>query len=145
MSMTYSILPSEIDFQDYAFDFEEYVRNEVGLDITSTAKKNGGTSLSSLFHPSAPFATGKLFTIHSPLLSTMDSVAKINDVVLWRHQHLFCPHSNSIGYSLLLILLRRGAQLTVAVEEGIDQLLADKDIGGGDCRRDHKGRNITTS
>ncbi|KAF9141895.1 Cleavage and polyadenylation specificity factor subunit 4 [Mortierella sp. GBA39] len=43
MSMTYSILPSEIDFQDYSFDFEEYVRNEVGLDITSTTKKNGET------------------------------------------------------------------------------------------------------
>jgi len=46
MAMTYSILPSEIDFQDYSFDFEEYVRNEVGLDITNTAKKNGGMSLS---------------------------------------------------------------------------------------------------
>ncbi|KAG9065780.1 hypothetical protein KI688_002077 [Linnemannia hyalina] len=43
MAMTYSILPSEIDFQDYSFDFEEYVRNEVGLDITSTTKKNGET------------------------------------------------------------------------------------------------------
>lgn len=42
MMMTYSILPSEIDFQDYQFDFEEYVRNEVGLDITFTGKKNGG-------------------------------------------------------------------------------------------------------
>lgn len=42
MTMTYSILPSEIDFQDYHFDFEEYVRNEVGLDITFTGKKNGG-------------------------------------------------------------------------------------------------------
>ncbi|KAG0035692.1 Cleavage and polyadenylation specificity factor subunit 4 [Podila clonocystis] len=41
MTMTYSILPSEIDFQDYHFDFEEYVRNEVGLDITFTGKKNG--------------------------------------------------------------------------------------------------------
>lgn len=40
--MAYSILPSEIDFQDYSFDFEEYVRNEVGLDITHSAKKNGG-------------------------------------------------------------------------------------------------------
>ncbi|KAF8937871.1 cleavage and polyadenylation-specific factor 4-like protein [Dissophora ornata] len=43
MAMTYSILPSEIDFQDYSFDFEEYVRNEVGLDITNLAKKNGET------------------------------------------------------------------------------------------------------
>ncbi|KAF9088101.1 Cleavage and polyadenylation specificity factor subunit 4 [Mortierella sp. AD031] len=43
MAMTYSILPSEIDFQNYSFDFEEYVRNEVGLDITSAAKKNGET------------------------------------------------------------------------------------------------------
>ncbi|KAF9952289.1 Cleavage and polyadenylation specificity factor subunit 4 [Mortierella alpina] len=41
--MAYSILPSEIDFQDYSFDFEEYVRNEVGLDITHSAKKNGET------------------------------------------------------------------------------------------------------
>ncbi|KAI7818291.1 hypothetical protein BC939DRAFT_427968 [Gamsiella multidivaricata] len=41
MAMTYSILPSEIGFQDYSFDFEEYVRNEVGLDITNMAKKNG--------------------------------------------------------------------------------------------------------
>ncbi|KAF9420707.1 hypothetical protein BGZ94_009045, partial [Podila epigama] len=39
--MTYSILPSEIDFGDYHFDFEEFVRNEVGLDITTTGRKNG--------------------------------------------------------------------------------------------------------
>jgi hypothetical protein len=40
--MAFSILPAEIDFQEYAFDFEEFVRNEVGLDITNLAKKNGG-------------------------------------------------------------------------------------------------------
>lgn len=131
--MTYSILPSEIDFQDYTFDFEEYVRNEVGLDITSTAKKNGGTSLSSPFLPSAPFDTGELFTIPSPFLFTMDSVAKINDVVVWRHQHLFCPHSNSNGCLFLILLKKRGAQLIVAVDEGIDQLPADKDMGRRGC------------
>ncbi|KAG0267070.1 Cleavage and polyadenylation specificity factor subunit 4 [Mortierella polycephala] len=43
MAMAYSILPSEIDFQHYTFDFEEYVRTEVGLDITFTGKKNGET------------------------------------------------------------------------------------------------------
>ncbi|KAF8980980.1 hypothetical protein BGZ46_003400 [Entomortierella lignicola] len=43
MAVAYSILPSEIDFQDYTFDFEEFVRSEVGLDITNSAKKNGET------------------------------------------------------------------------------------------------------
>ncbi|GJJ76663.1 cleavage and polyadenylation specificity factor subunit 4 [Entomortierella parvispora] len=43
MTMAYSILPSEIDFQEYSFDFEEYVKNEMGLDIISSAKKNGET------------------------------------------------------------------------------------------------------
>ena len=42
MTMAYSILPSEIDFTEYSFDFEEYVKNEMGLDIISSAKKNGG-------------------------------------------------------------------------------------------------------
>lgn len=85
MAMTYSILPSEIDFQDYSFDFEEYVRNEVGLDITSTAKKNGGMSLSSLSSSQHSLS----IVTNTLLLSSMDSVAKINDVVVWRHQHLF--------------------------------------------------------
>ncbi|KAI8354848.1 hypothetical protein B0O80DRAFT_449835 [Mortierella sp. GBAus27b] len=43
MAMAYSILPAEIDFQDYSFDFEEFVRIDMGLDITNTAKKNGET------------------------------------------------------------------------------------------------------
>ncbi|KAF9160151.1 hypothetical protein DFQ27_005976 [Actinomortierella ambigua] len=37
----HSLLPSEIDFQNFMFDFEEFVRLEVGLDITSFPKRNG--------------------------------------------------------------------------------------------------------
>src|SRR5690349_3258749 len=114
MAMTYSILPSEIDFQDYTFDFEEYVRNEVGLDITSTAKKNGGMSLSSLSS-----SQNSSIVTNTPLLSSMNSVAKINDVVVWRHQHLFCPHSNSIG---IVLFVKKKSATVCSCGRGIGQL-----------------------
>jgi len=66
MTMAYSILPSEIDFQQYSFDFEEYVKNEMGLDIVSTAKKNGGNSsiktLACSPSPRPPYGNTKLLS-----------------------------------------------------------------------------------
>lgn len=92
--MAYSILPSEIDFQDYSFDFEEYVRTEVGLDITHSAKKNGGM----LQFVEQCLRRGR---VNSAQESTPFALARINvaRLELWRWQLRFSNRQSKASCS----------------------------------------------